>query len=113
MRIKLADTKLKLAGRYVRVKVSTPGETTPCTGKLTLKTASKLTVSSRKAIVTLGRATFSTRPGKSATVKVKLTRTGLRVARRARSLKVRIVVTARNRAGETGAMSKVMKLSGR
>lgn len=71
--------------RSVRVRVSCPAA---CAGRLTLRTAGKVRLRGKRRIATLGRATFVLPAGGRRAVSVRLTRTGRRLVRRSRTLKV-------------------------
>jgi hypothetical protein len=58
----------------------------PCAGEVVLRAGG----------LRLGRAPFAVAPGRTKVVRVTLTRAGLRALRRARSLRVRAALTARN-----------------
>jgi hypothetical protein len=72
--------------RSVRVRVSCPAA---CAGRLTLRTAGKVRLRGKRRIATLGRATFVLPAGGRRTVSVRLARTGRRLVRRNRTLKVK------------------------
>jgi hypothetical protein len=78
---------------------SAPG---PCAGSVVLKTARAVAAQRRrKRVLALGRASFSIAPGKTAKVRVKVGKAGLRALRRAGRLSVRAAITSSNAAKTT------------
>lgn len=113
--VKLPDRKLTLdKGGYVRVRVTCPaGEPAGCKGTVTLRSAKKVkaTRGSRAAILTMGSKTYTAKAATTVTVKVKLSTKARTVVRRAKRLKVRLSVTARDQAnnGATGARTLTLR----
>jgi hypothetical protein len=68
------------------------------TGRLTLRTARKLKISPRK-VVTLATRSFSGAPGKTITVKVRLSATNRRLLKKLRSVRVNATTTLKDAAG--------------
>jgi hypothetical protein len=97
----------KLSVRRGRVSISMSC-TEACSGKLTLKTASKVKLGSKRSVVTLGSASYSLAAGKKATVKVKLSSKGRSVMRKV--TKVRVKLMASPKSGK--ATSKTLTLKG-
>jgi hypothetical protein len=79
-----------------------------CSGKLTLKTASKVKLGSKRSVVTLGSASYKLAAGKRATVKLKLGSKGRSLLRTV--TKVRVKLTAAPKSGK--AASKTLTLRG-
>jgi hypothetical protein len=78
-----------LRGAVVRMRVTCRVSAAPgCRGRLTLRTAAKVRLGSRKRKLTLGRASFKLGPGKSRTVRIKLPRDARSLLRRTRRLRV-------------------------
>lgn len=87
------SSKLKLQSRKrVTVSLACPAGVATCTGRLTLKTASKVRVGAKRSVVTLGTAKYSVAAGKSGRVRVSLTAKGRALMRRSKSVRVRITV---------------------
>lgn len=98
-RFTIARHPLSLTRRnVVAVRITCDAaETEPCAGTLTLASAKKLV--RKKRVLQLGRKAFSIAPGKSASVKIKLSKRTARTARGLRRFKVTAVAVARDRAG--------------
>jgi hypothetical protein len=96
--IELASPKLTYARGAITVRLRCPAGTSGrCSGRTTL-TARRPTSARR---VSLGRAAFSIRPGSGASVKVRVTRAGRRLLRRASRPRGRAVNFARDGAGRS------------
>lgn len=87
------SSKLKLQARKrVSVSLACPADAATCTGKVTLKTASKVRLGKQRSVVTLGTARYSVATGKSGSVRVNLTAKGRSLMRKAKSVRVRLTV---------------------
>ena len=96
--VELASPKLTYARGAITVRLRCPAGTSGrCSGQTTL-TARRRT---RPRRVSLGRAAFSIAPGSSARVKVRVTRAGRRLFRRASRLRGRAVNLTRDGAGRS------------
>lgn len=113
----LSDNKLTLDRRgVVRVHVTCPaGETAGCAGAVRLRSAKKIkaTRRARPAILALGNKAYSAAAGTTVTVAVKPSAKARRAVRRARRLKVKLTVTARDEAHNTATVSRTVMLSSR
>jgi hypothetical protein len=90
----IRSTKLTASKGRVAVKLScSKAATVKCTGKLTLRTAAKVKLGAKRAVVTVGSASYSVSPGRSSTVRVKVGSKGRRLLHKVRSVRVRISVT--------------------
>jgi hypothetical protein len=98
--VKLVSTKLAYAHRSITLRLSCRASTAgKCTGRTKL-TARRRSSGSRSAtVVTLGRARFSVAPGKTAKVKVRVTRAGRRLFAGTRRLRGRDASAAHDGAG--------------
>jgi len=101
------DGSSKLTASKGRVSISLSCKAT-CSGKLTLKTASKVQLGSKRSVVTLGSASYKLAAGKTATVKLKLGSKGRSLLRKV--TKVRVKLTASPKSGK--AASKTLTLRG-
>jgi Ca2+-binding RTX toxin-like protein len=101
----IRSSKLSVSKGRVSVSLSCAAA---CSGKLTLKTASKVKLGSKRSVVTLGSASYSVAAGKRATVRVKLSSKGRQLMRRVS--RVRVKLTAKPKAGK--AASKTLTLRG-
>jgi len=97
----------KLTASKGRVSISLSCKAT-CSGKLTLKTASKVQLGSKRSVVTLGSASYKLAAGKTAAVKLKLGSKGRSLLRKV--TKVRVKLTASPKSGK--AASKTLTLRG-
>ena len=79
-----AQRRGRRAGRPARSRRHT------CRGRLTIQTASAVKTSAKRKKITLGSRRFAVKPGKSQTVKVKVTKTGKKVVKRYKRLRVRV-----------------------
>jgi hypothetical protein len=84
-------------------------EPEPCAGTVTLASANKVTIA-RKKILTLGAARFSVTPGKSKSVKIKVSTRNARSARRLRRFKVVVTATARDAAANQRTVKRTLTL---
>jgi hypothetical protein len=100
--VRLISTRLALAGRFITLRLSCPAATAGgCTGRTRL-TARHRRPGSRAAVsVALGRASFSIEPGRTARVRVRVTRGGRRLFAHARRLRGRAANAAHSGAGES------------
>ncbi len=114
---------MAIAGKTVRVdskgrvpvRISCPAAETTCTGKLTLKTKGKVKVSAsrkraRKRKVTLGRKSFTIAGGKTAKVKVRLSKKNQRLLRKLRTVRVVATAVAHDQASNSQTTKKSLKL---
>ena len=67
-------------------------------------------VGGKRRILSLGRADFTIAAGRTTAVRLRLTGEGRRLLRRTGSLRVRIVVSARDAAGNVGRSSRLVRL---
>jgi hypothetical protein len=87
-KLTLLSTKLKVTGSRVALKLSCAGA--PCSGKLSVKSASKITQGKRKRTVTITRTVrYSLAQGATQTLKLRLTATA-RTLLKKRKLAVRV-----------------------
>jgi CSLREA domain-containing protein len=92
------------------VRVGCPaGEADGCAGRLTIRT-SRAVAARKKRRVTLGRARFRVSAGRTAGVRVRLSKKSLRLVRRIHRLRVTVSAAARDRAGNTGSRSRTYRL---
>lgn len=102
------SSSLKAQSRKrVSVKLACPQGVATCTGKVTLKSASKVRVGRKRAVITLGSAKYSIAAGASKSVRVNLTA-------KARSLlktskKVRVKLTVAPAAGAAATRTVTLK----
>ena len=101
----IRSSKLSVSKGRVSISLSCKDA---CSGKLTLKTASKVKLGSKRSVVTLGSASYSLAAGKKATIKVKLGSKGRSLMRKV--TKVRVKLTASPKSGK--ATSKTLTLRG-
>jgi hypothetical protein len=101
---KVRSSRLSVKSGRVSVSLSC---TDACSGKLTLKTASKVKLGSKKAVVTLGSASYRIAAGKKATIKVKLSSNGKRLMRKVS--KVRVKLTAAPKSGKAASRTLTLK----
>ena len=100
--VRLVSTRLTLAGRFIRVRLSCPAGTAGrCSGRTKLTARRGRTGSRAATRVTLGRAGFSIAAGKRATVKVRVSRAGRRLLARTRRLSGRAANAAHSDAGQS------------
>jgi hypothetical protein len=79
------------------VKVSCPSSARgSCTGKLTLKTASKVKQGSTSRVLTLGSRNFTIAAGKSSRVNVKLSSDGMKLLNKDHTIKPNATATSRD-----------------
>jgi len=117
----LALNVLKVKGKSVLIPISCPaGARGNCTGKITIVTASKVLVPKKataaakrkKKKLTLGKASFSVPPGQKKNVKVKLSKSALKLLAKKGSLKA--VVSIRGTVnGLTTTSSKKVTVKGK
>jgi hypothetical protein len=105
---KTARVKGKGKKAYALVSVSCPAtETGGCAGKLTLATAAAVRVGKLKAVVQLGSARFSLKPGETKKLKVRLASGYAHLAKR-HKLAARATALSRDQAGNAAdSTSKV------
>jgi hypothetical protein len=89
----LRSKRLSVHKKRIAVKLRCPTGAAKCTGKLTLKTASKVKVGRKRATVTVGKASYSVKAGKTSNVRVKLTSKGRSLMRRVKHVRVKLSVT--------------------
>jgi hypothetical protein len=112
-RFSIAGRPLSLTSKNViAVRVACDrAETEPCAGTLTLASAKKFGKGRRKRALALGRASFNVAPGRTATVKVKVSRRTAAQARALRRFQVKATAIARDAAGNqatrTGALTLI------
>ncbi|MEX0993052.1 MAG: beta-propeller fold lactonase family protein [Solirubrobacterales bacterium] len=95
------------ASAVVPVKLRCPvSEVDGCPkGKLKIGSSRRIKITLKRKL-TLGSAKFSLRAGQTKSVKVKLSRTARRVVRRLRDVRVILTATSRDKAGNTGKVTK-------
>lgn len=95
------------ASAVVPVKLRCPAsEVDGCpSGKLAIGSSRRIQITLKRKL-TLGRAKFSLRAGQTKSIKIKLTRTARRVVRRLRDVRVILTATSRDKAGNTGKVTK-------
>jgi hypothetical protein len=71
-----------------------------------------VTSSRRRAQVSVGRGSFSLRPGQTVTVNARLTSKGKRLLSRLHALRVLVVATTRTADGKTAVTSRTLRLAG-
>ncbi|HWK28106.1 MAG TPA: hypothetical protein VNS09_16190 [Solirubrobacter sp.] len=95
--VAVASKSLRVKQHRVAVALSCPkAATAACRGTVRLRTAAKVKVKGRKkkAVVTLtNRASYTAKPGKRTTVKLKLTKAARSIVRRGHKVKVTVQVT--------------------
>jgi RTX calcium-binding nonapeptide repeat (4 copies) len=89
----LRSSRLSVSKNRISVKLSCPKGGDKCRGKLTLRTASKVELGSKRAAVTIGSASYSVSAGHSSTLRVKVTSKGRSLMRKHKSVRVRVSVT--------------------
>ncbi len=100
--VRLVSTRLALAGRFITVRLSCPAATPGgCTGRTRLTARHRRSGSRAAVSVTLGHASFSIQPGRTAKVRVRVTRGGRRLFAHARRLRGKAVNAAHSGAGES------------
>jgi hypothetical protein len=93
---------LKVKGGRASIKVSCPAASSgTCTGTLSLRTAKAVKFAGVRAILQLGSARYSVRPGATATVTVKLAKGVQRLADRKGHLKIVALATT----GDSGSIA--------
>ncbi len=120
----LRQTDTVGANGVAHVNVSCPaGSTGNCTGTLTLKTASPVAAQAskkkhrkhkkRRRVLTLGRASFSIPAGTTVKVKVRISKTGMKVLRAKKKLSARANVISKDGAGvaKTSSTRITLKLA--
>jgi hypothetical protein len=88
--------KVAKSGRFaLRTNVACAGAGAACRVKVNITTtvAGKRAAKPKRRTVRLGGASFSVKAGQSTRVRAKLTRTGLRLLRQRRTLKVKVRIT--------------------
>jgi streptogramin lyase len=100
----------------VTINIGCPlAETLGCRGSVALETAARVSGARSAAVrhrLRLGSARFKLGAGEKRAVKVKLSRKGRALARAHHRLRVRVVVTARDRAGNRSTTVRALTLSG-
>jgi hypothetical protein len=89
----LRSSRLSVSKNRIAVKLSCPKGGAACRGKLTLRTAAKVKLGSKRTVVSLGSASYSVAAGRSSTLRVKLASKGRSLMRKHKSLRVRVSVT--------------------
>ena len=82
-----------------------------CRGTVDLTTARKVSVSAKKRKLKLARKAYSVAAGRSKTVKLKLRRSGLKLLRKRRKLRVRLTVTTRRVGAKAAKVGRTVTLS--
>ncbi|MDA0183677.1 hypothetical protein OJ997_25435 [Solirubrobacter phytolaccae] len=96
------SSKLKVQSKKrVSVSLACPKDVATCTGKVTLKTASKVRVGKRRSVVTVGSASYSVAAGTSKNVRVNLSSKARTLLRKSKSVRVRITVAPASGAAVT------------
>lgn len=105
-RVRVLTPRVKVGrNRIVAVRLRCPATETRCRGKLTLKTANRVQVrplaatEAGKRKLVLGHKKFSLAGGRTATVKVRLSKKNYRLIAGLKKVRVRGTVTARDAAG--------------
>ncbi len=123
-RMKIKSKGAMSVGRkgVVSIRLSCPASEIRCIGKLTLKTRSKYRVSSsvvntsrkrkrtRKIKVKLGSKSFKIAGGKSATVKVRLSKKNRRLLKKHKKIRVKATIRVRDAAGNSRTTTKNITL---
>ena len=88
------STKLRASKtrKSIAVSLACPKGAPTCKGKLTLKTASKVKIGSRRKVATVATASYAVSAGKTKKVVLKVSRDGRSLLKRVRSVKVRLTV---------------------
>lgn len=111
--VRISRRALRLdRGGKVRVRLACPQAEASCAGTVRLEAAGAAPRGVRRG-TRLGATTFEIGGGRTAGVKVRLSRRAERLARRARRMRVKIVVTARDAAGNQGRATAVVTLTAR
>jgi dipeptidyl aminopeptidase/acylaminoacyl peptidase len=110
--LRVLDTRLRLSGRSVPVRVSCPSGTRRCLrGVVSIDTAGKVAVSPRsRRVVMLGATTFRSSRGGVVRVTVRLGAVAQRIVKRAGHLRVKVTVQAFDPALTRTVTSKVVTL---
>jgi tRNA nucleotidyltransferase (CCA-adding enzyme) len=88
--------------RVVKVRLRCAAiETEPCAGPLRLETLAKVKLASKR---------FRVKPGKTATVELKLSKAKLKLVRKRKVKRVRAIATPRDRAGNSKPYKRVYRL---
>lgn len=90
----IRSSSLRARRNRVAVAVACPAGGATCRGRVTLRTAKKVKVGSRRRAVTLGSAAYTVSAGKRRTVTVKVGKAGRSLLRRTRKVRVRVTVSA-------------------
>jgi hypothetical protein len=116
----LAGNDIKQGGNpaFVTVRVTcSAASTIPCAGTAGIQTvrtfakpAAFTSAKARKKRITLATKRFSVAPGKTKVVRLKLTRDGMKLLRRQRTLKVRVSVVTKDAAGKRLGTSRTVTL---
>jgi hypothetical protein len=100
--VKLASTRLRFDGRYLRAVLSCPAGTPGgCAGSATLTARRRLASSGALSTLRLGRARFAIRAGERKTVRVRVPLSARRWLRSARRRRGQATLAARNGAGQS------------
>jgi hypothetical protein len=86
-------------------------ETEPCAGTLTLASARRVGKGRRKSVLQLGRVPFSVTPGRTSTLKVKVSKRKAAQARALRRFQVKATAVAGDRAGNRATKSSTVALA--
>ncbi|MBE2315643.1 hypothetical protein DVA67_006635 [Solirubrobacter sp. CPCC 204708] len=98
----VSSSSLKVQSRKrVTVKLACPKDVATCTGKFTLKTASKVRVGKRRSVVTLGGANYSVAAGTTKSVRLNLSSKGRALMRTAKKVRVKVTVSPAGAAATT------------
>jgi hypothetical protein len=100
-------------GRVAVTLACPAGEPGDCAGTLTIKTAGRVRAARKARRVKLGSARFTIAPGTSRRIAVKLSRSNRRLVRRLARVRVNLVVTARDQAGNRATTRRTVWLAAR
>jgi hypothetical protein len=94
----------------VSVRVTCPGSSTiPCAGSVTIQTTKAFATAKGRKVV-LAKKRFSAAAGKTQTVKLKLTPSGVRLLKRQHKLRVKVTATTKLVTGKSSSRSRLFTL---
>jgi len=89
----LRSSSLKVQSRKrVSVSLACPKEVATCTGKVTVKSASKVRVGRKRAVITVGSAGYSIAAGTSKSVRVNLSSKARSLLKKSKKVRVKITI---------------------
>lgn len=112
-RATLASSTLAVSGGSASAKVSCPAGVATCSGTVTLRTLTAVSAgahAARKAILTLGSASFTVAGGQTRTVTVRLSSAARRLLARSHTLRARVTVVAHDPSGAGSTVASTVVL---